>query len=472
MPAVHCGPVQRLSGFDAGFLYMETPTLHMHTLKISVLDPSGVPGGYTFERFKEVLGERLHLLPPFRRRIVEVPLGLHHPVWIEDPAFDLDYHVRRVVAPAPGGLKELSAVCSDIASRQLDRAHPLWEISVVEGLEGGNIGFVAKIHHSAADGIAAAAMLSSVLDTEPTDEPPPRPERPWRPDRVPGQWELLLGALAAILANIVALPDLLKRTVQGFKRVRAHRRQATVQPPLPLTAPKLSFNRSLTPHRSFVMTSMPLDDFKQVKSAFGVTVNDVFLGVCAGALRRYLERTGQLPTKALVAGVPVSTRGDDSADYIANSVSNMFTALHVETEEPEERLRAISAVTKEAKAVHNALGAEMLMDWSELTPPRPFAGWMKLYSRFNLADRHRPPINLVVSNVPGPREPLFIAGARILDIFSMGPILESIGLNITVWSYLDEMNVGIVSCPELMGDLWDFVDDMHDALAELKKVAG
>jgi diacylglycerol O-acyltransferase len=464
--------VQRLSGFDAGFLYMETPTLHMHTLKISVLDTSGVPGGYTFERFKEVLGERLHLLPPFRRRMVEVPLGLHHPVWIEDPDFDLDYHVRRVVAPAPGGLAELSEVCSNIASRPLDRGHPLWEISVVEGLEDGHIGFVAKIHHSAADGVAAAAMLASVLDSEPSTAPAPAPERPWRPDRVPSQWELLVGALLAIFRNIVALPKLLQRTVQGFKRVRAHRKQAAVQPPLPLTAPKLSFNGSLTPQRSFVMTSMPLDDFKHVKSAFDVTINDVFLAVCAGGLRRYLERTHQLPAKPLVAGVPVSTRtGEGTDDYVANSVSNMFTALHVEMEDPVDRLRAISAVTKEAKAVHNALGAEMLMDWSEMTPPRPFAGFMRLYSKWNLADRHRPPINLVVSNVPGPRQPLFIAGARILDIFSMGPILESIGLNITVWSYLDEMNVGIVSCPELMGDLWDLVADMHDALGELKKLA-
>jgi len=466
--------VQRLTGFDAGFLYMETPTLHMHTLKIAVLDPSGIPGGYTFERFKEVLAERLHLLPPFRRRVVEVPLGLHHPVWIEDPDFDLDYHVRRVVAPAPGGLAQLSDVCSDIASRPLDRRHPLWEISVVEGLEDGHIGFVTKIHHSAADGVAAAQMLANVLDTDPAPQPPPPPERPWRPDRVPTQWELVMGALAAILRNILSLPRLLRRTVQGLTRVRAHRKQADVQPPLPLTAPKLSFNGALTPHRRFVMTSMPLEDFKRVKSAFDVTINDVLLAVCAGGLRRYLDRTGQRTDKALVAGVPVSVPGGrgDGGEYVANSVSNMFTALHVEMDDPVERLRAISAVTKEAKAVHNALGAEMLMDWSELTPPRPFAGFMRAYSRLRLADRHRPPINLVVSNVPGPREPLYIAGARILGIYSMGPILESIGLNITVWSYLDEMNAGIVSCPELMPDLWDFVGDMHDGLGELKKAAG
>ncbi|MBV8693292.1 MAG: wax ester/triacylglycerol synthase family O-acyltransferase, partial [Actinobacteria bacterium] len=196
--------MQRLSGFDAGFLYMETPTLHMHTLKISVLDPSTIPGGYTFDRVKEVLGERIHLLPPFRRRLAEVPLGMHHPVWIEDPDFDLDYHVRRVEAPAPGTMRELSAICSDIASRQLDRRRPLWEITVVEGLEHGHLGFVAKIHHCAADGVAAAAMLASVLDTSP-DAPPVTPA-PWHPDPVPSQRQLLTGALLAWIKAILNLP--------------------------------------------------------------------------------------------------------------------------------------------------------------------------------------------------------------------------------------------------------------------------
>jgi diacylglycerol O-acyltransferase / wax synthase len=464
--------VQRLSGFDAGFLYMETPTLHMHTLKIAVIDPADVPGGYSFARFKEVLSERLHLLPPFRRRLVEIPLGLHHPLWIEDPDFDLDYHVRRVVAPPPGGLAEFSAVCSDIASRQLDRRRPLWEISVVEGLEGGHLGFVAKIHHCAADGVAAAAMLASVLETEP-DEGIAPPEQPWQPDRVPSQIELLVGALSAWVRQLRGLPGLLRRTAAGLRRVRSRRRTAEVSPPLPLVrTPNLPFNRALTPHRLFAMTSMDLDEVKAVKNAFDVTVNDVVLAVCAGGLRRYLTRNGGLPDRPLVAGVPVSTRGGAAADgYVANSVSNMFTALHVEMDDPAARIRAISEVTKAAKQVHNDLGAEMLMEWSEITPPRPFAAWMRMYSRLRLADRHRPPINLVVSNVPGPREPLFVAGGRVTAIYSMGPILENIGLNVTVWSYLDQLNFGVVSCPELMPDLWDFAADLHDALGELKKTA-
>ena len=465
--------MQRLTGVDAGFLYMETPTLHMHTLKISILDPRDIPGGYTFERVREVLAERIHLLPPFRRRLVEVPLHLHHPIWVEDPDFDLDAHIRRVHVAPPGDMRAFSELCSDIASRQLDRRRPLWEIDVVEGLEDGHIGFVAKIHHSAADGVAAAEMLANVLEVTPEPKPVPPPTRPWRPDRIPSQLTLVVQALASLIPLLLSLPRLLVRTFGGLAAARRHRKDSDVSPPMPFMTPKTSFNRALTPHRSFVMSSLPLDDFKAVKNAFGTTINDVLLAVCAGGLRRYLERHGELPDRPLVAGVPVSTRGGNGGDgkYRANVVSNMFTALPVQVADPVERLRTISGVTKAAKEVHNALGADMLKDWSEVTPPVPFAAWMRLYSRLNLANRHRPPINLVVSNVPGPRDPLYVAGARVTAIYSMGPILESIGLNVTVWSYLDQMNFGVVSCPELIPDLWELIGDFGDALAELRKAA-
>src|SRR5438309_2173557 len=186
--------MERLTGLDAGFLYMETPSLHMHTLKIAVLDPAEVPGGYRFELVRELLATRLRHLPPFRRRLVEVPFGLHHPVWIEDPDFDLDWHIRRVAVPAPGGQREFGELISDIASRQLDRTRPLWELWVVEGLEHGYVGIVAKIHHAAADGVAAAAMLASVLDPSAGAEAEPDQ---WQPDRMPARLELLGGAIRA-----------------------------------------------------------------------------------------------------------------------------------------------------------------------------------------------------------------------------------------------------------------------------------
>jgi WS/DGAT/MGAT family acyltransferase len=453
-----------MTGLDAGFLYMETPTLHMHTLKIGVVDPAGVPGGYTFELLKEVLGSRLKHLPPFRRRVVEVPFGLHHPVWIEDPDFDLDYHVRRVAVPAPGGPREFAELISDIASHQLDRRRPLWELWVVEGLEHGHIGAVAKIHHSAADGVAAAAMLANALGVGEEEEP----DR-WQPDEVPSDWELFLGALKSLSLALVHLPQLLWRTFQGVSRVVRRRRAGGDElPPPPFSAPAVSFNRALTPHRRFVFCSVSLDDVKEVKNALGVTVNDIVLALSAGALRRYLQERAELPGRPLMAGVPVSV-GEMGTRSSGNQVSNLFTSIPTDVADPVERVRTVHQMMKGAKEVHNALGAEMLSDWTELTPPRPFAAFMRFYSRRGLASHHRPPINVVISNVPGPTAPLDIAGARLVSLYSMGPILEGIGLNITVWSYCGSLNFGIVSCQELMPELWRLTDYLQDALEELKK---
>jgi WS/DGAT/MGAT family acyltransferase len=484
--------VERLSGIDAGFLYMETPTLHMHTLKISIVDPATVPGGYSFALVGEVLGERLHLLPPFRRRLLEVPGGLHHPLWVEDPDFDLAHHLHRAEIAAPGGLREFGDLISDIASRQLDRHYPLWELWVVEGLEHGHIGFVAKIHHAAADGVAAAAMLANVLQAEadpggrpedeadpggrPEDEADPRPiappSQPWRPEPIPTGTERLVDAARDLLRNIASLPGLLRRTAAGLAAVLRRQRSGALSPPLPFSTPRTSFNRALTPNRWFAMAALPLEEVKAVRRALDVTMNDVVLALCAGALRRYLDERGELPERPLLAGVPVSTgRVDDEQRLVGNRVSNLFTSLRTDIADPVERLRAIHDVTQAAKEVQNALGAEMLVEWSEVTPPRIFSAWMRLYSRLKLADRHRPPINLVISNVPGPRQPLHIAGGRLLDIYSMGPILEGIGLNITVWSYVDRLGFGLVACRETMPDLWDLADHLHDALAELRKAA-
>jgi diacylglycerol O-acyltransferase len=219
------------------------------------------------------------------------------------------------------------------------------------------------------------------------------------------------------------------------------------------------------------MTSLPLDDVRAVKNAFGTTLNDVVLAVCAGALRSWMKTHGLSTDRALVAGVPVSTREKRGLVLQGNVVSNMFTSLRTDLADPVQRLRETSKVAKAAKVIHEVMGADLLADWSEVTPPRPFAWFMREYSRWHLADRHRPPINLVVSNVPGPSEPLYIAGARLDGIWSVGPILEGIGLNITMWSYLDQLNVGIVACPESMPDVWSLTDGLRAALDELVSAA-
>ena len=461
--------MERMTGLDASFLYNETPTLHMHTLKYTVLDVSTVPGGYDFARFRHELEQRLHLLPPFRRRVVEVPGRLHHPVWIEDPDFDLDAHVRRIAVPAPGGRAEMDAVIADIASRPLDRRKPLWEIWMLEGLEGGRVGFLAKIHHSVADGVAAAAMLANVMASSADEVDAPPPLERWHAEPVPSRLRLLVDALRDIVRNLLRLPALVRRTVGGLQRVSRRRKTADVATPRPiLDTARTPFNGSLTPHRSFATATLALADVKEAKAAFDVTVNDIVLAMVSGSLRAWLEKRDALPDRALVAGVPVSTDDPDAVQRLGgNKVSNMFTTLATDQADPVVRLRAIHDVTSEAKEMHNLLGADMLADWSEYTPPRPYSWFMRQYSRFGLAEKHRPPINLVVSNVPGPREPLYVAGGKMEGIYSVGPILEGIGLNITVWSYCAQLNIGVIACREHIPDPHEITDGMAAALDEL-----
>ena len=462
--------MERLSGLDAGFLYMETPTQHLHTMKVAVIDPSGAEGGYSFDRVREVLAAHLHRLPAFRRRVVPTPFRLNHPVWVDDPDFDITNHLHLTSAQPPGGQAELDRIVSDVAGRPLDRSRPLWELWVVEGLENGHVGFVAKIHHSVADGVKAAEMLTRVLTPDSRAGVPEDGGGPWTGEPVPGRRALLAAAVRDWARDLTALPALLGRTLRGLYRVVKRRRSGADVPPPPFATVSAPFNRSLVPARTFVSTTLSLPDVKAVRSAFGATVNDVVLAVCAGALRRWLDQHGGVPARPLIAGVPVSTR-DEFKVGRANSVSNLFTALPVHMADPLERLSEASRMMAAAKEQHRALGPEILEDWSQVTPPAPFQALTRAYSRLRLADRHRPPINLIVSNVPGPTSPLYVAGARLVGIWSMGPILENIGLNITVWSYLDQLNFGLVACPDAVPDLRQLAGQLHDALEELRKAA-
>jgi diacylglycerol O-acyltransferase / wax synthase len=462
--------VQRLSGLDAGFLYMETPTQHLHTMKVAVVDPTTSPGGYSFERVHDVLASHLQDLPAFRRRLVSVPASVHHPLWVDDAEFDLSRHLRRVRAPEPGDRQALDAVASEVASVALDRRRPLWEIWVVEGLADGEIGFVAKVHHCVADGVRAAEMLMAVLGPDPAAEPPRGEAVTWEGERPPRGRRLLVDALRDRAHGIRAVPNLLRQTARGVRAVVATRRRSAAPPPAPFATESTSFNRALTPRRLFVSRSLDLDSVRSVRRSLDVTVNDVVLAVCAGALRSWLQERGQLPERPLIVGVPVSTR-DEFSVGAANRVSNLFVALPVHESDVIRRLRLIHDAAAAAKAQNQALGPDLLSDWSELTPAPAFAAVVRAYSRLNLANRHRPPINLVVSNVPGPSAPLYVAGARLQGLWSMGPILENIGLNITVWSYVDQLNFGLVGCPELTPDLARLADLLLPALEDLEAAA-
>jgi diacylglycerol O-acyltransferase len=465
--------MQRLTGLDATFLYLETPNNHMHVASTAVFDPSTIPGGYSFEKVRGLVEDRLPLLPPFRRRLVEIPFQIHHPLWIEDPDFDLDYHVRRAALPAPGGDRELAEFAAEAMSRPLDRKRPLWEMYVVEGLENGMIAIVTKTHHAAIDGVSGAELTVNLLDlqAEPTPVDPALAEG-WKPDREPTDVELVAFAVNSLIRQPLKAVKSARRTMELALRLRRRNREPGVNPPpAPLSAPRTSLNGAITPHRRFAFTQVTLDDVKQVKNALGGTVNDVVLALCAGALRQYLQDEGELPDKSLVAMVPVSVRTEDQKGAMGNRVSSMLVALATDVADPVERLRVISEGTKHAKDQEKAIGAEFLTDWAEFAAPAVAARAARLYSSMRLADRHNPFFNVTISNVPGPNIPLYSAGARMVAMYPMGPIADGGGLNITVMSYMGTMFFGLIACRETVPKVANIAHYLNDSLEELKKAA-
>jgi diacylglycerol O-acyltransferase / wax synthase len=459
--------VERMDGIDAGFLYMETPSVHMHTLKIAILeaDPR-----LTYDAFVSGLLARLKRLPPLRRRVVAVPFGLNHPVWVTLPRIDARHHIRRRRVGGDGTIRDLEQLIGAIASTPLDRRHPLWELYFCEGLEGGRVAVVGKMHHALADGAAANALLGNVTDIRSAELPEVRPEEYEVAARLPGRLVLVRDALVDATVQIVRLPRLLLRTALGVAGVFRERRLGGARAPLPvLHAPRVSFNGSLTPRRSFATVSLPLADFKRIRQQHdGVTLNDVVLGVVSGALRRWLAEHGEHPSSSLLAGVPVGTDGRDAVPRLGgNRVSNLFTTLASDVDDPADRLRAISDTTAKAKRIQQLLGPSLLEDWTQFTPPHPFAAAVRAYSRLNAASWHPSAFSVIVSNVPGPREPASVGGARLADLFSVGPLADGIGLNVTVWSYVDRMNFSLLACPDLLPDVDTLATYFPDALTEL-----
>ena len=465
--------MQRLTGLDATFLYMETPNNHMHVASTAIFDPSTVPQGYSFEAVKELVENRLPLLPPFRRRLVTIPFELHHPLWIEDPDFDLDYHVRRAALPSPGGDRELAEFAADVNSRPLDRSRPLWEMYVVEGLENGMIATVTKTHHAAIDGVSGAELTVNLLDLQPEPMVVPPQDPPWKPDRVPSDPELVGWALQSLSRQPVRAIKTARRTVETLLSLRRRNREADVNPPpAPFSAPRTSFNTSITPHRKFAFTQIPLDDMKAVKNALGGTVNDVVLAVCSGALRNYLDARGETLESSLVAMVPISVRTEDQKGAMGNQVSQMLVSLASDIDDPAERLRTITDSTARAKDQEKSIGAaELASDWVEFAAPALAARAARLYSRTKMADRHRPLFNVTISNVPGPPFPLYSAGARMVAMYPMGPIFDGGGLNITVMSYMGQMFFGLVTCRETLPEVWEIAGGLDQAMEELRKAA-
>ena len=462
--------IERLSGLDATFLYVETPSNQTHMTGVLVFDPSTMKEPYSFDRMREYVRGRLGRAPAFTRKLARVPFDLAHPVWVDDADFDIEAHLHRVAAPTPGGPRELAELAGQIAGWPLDRNRPLWDMWFVEGLEEGHVALVAKMHHSTIDGVSGANLMMHLFDLEP--DPPPVPEEPApEPRPAPADLELLLWGLWSRARRPLLLPRALFDTARaGVELVRRRARPGAKGMAAPFSAPPTPFNAPITAHRRVAFCSVAMADVQMIRHAFGTTVNDVILALCGGAVRRWLERRDALPGRPLVAGVPVSTRGDDDGGggFGANLISAMFVSLATDVDDPVERLQRIQDGTRNAKEEFRAVGADVLTNWTEFSGPRLFGQAVRLYSRMELADRHPPALNFIVSNVPGPPIPLYLAGGRLVALYPLGPVFDGMGLNVTVLSYMDTVGFGFLACRELVPDLMDLAGFVDEALEELK----
>jgi diacylglycerol O-acyltransferase / wax synthase len=472
--------MKQLSGLDASFLALETPGAPMHVGNVILLEPP--PGeAFDFEAYKGFIESRLDRVRTTRERVVNVPLNLGHPYWIEDPDFNLDFHVHHMALPKPGGPKELTRLASHIFGIPLDRTRPLWEVTLVEGLDGmpgmkpGAFALISKVHHAAIDGASGTEMLGALFDTAP--EPPgEREPARWAGEPVPGPVALLartaLNALRQPLEFAGFVPHLVKGVVMGT----AVRQFQKVELPVDsLAAPRTRFNTSVTPHRNWSFVEFDLAAIKQVKTRCGVTVNDVILAICAGGLRRYLLEKGELPRSSLVAMLPVNIRDESQAGTQGNKVSAMLAALATDIEDPRERLEQIHKNTTSSKIYHQAVGAKKLSDITNFVPYSLGGLAVRLYTSLQGSRFHAPPFNTVITNVPGPQQPLYMNSARMLSTLGMGPIGEGMGLIHVVLSYDGRISIGVTTCREMLPDLDVYVAHLraaYDELAALAEKAG
>lgn len=458
--------MRRLNGVDALLLYTEAPEIHMHTLKIGILDVSELEGGFTYELFRRVAEPRLRALTPLRYQLVDVPMRFHHPMWTENADVDFDYHVRRVSVPAPGGRRELDQLIGEIAGTPLDRSRPLWEMYVAEGLVGNRVAIIHKVHHVLADGVASANQMGWAIQAEPPEFPAKAIHTEERERTTSG---LMLAASRDHARQIRRLPMLLAETARGVSRVRRRAKERGRHPELaPNFAPPLSFlNHVVTPTRRFATAPLALADVKEAAKTLGVTVNDVVLATVAGALRELLLKYDGAADAPLIAGVPVSYGDPDR--LAGNEFTYMTPSLAVHVADPVERVRLTATATAIAKENNHLLGPKLIPTWLNFLPPAmapPAFRWQSKRMESSMI------FNLTVSNVPGPRERGSFGGAVISEIYSVGPLVAGSGMNVTVWSYVDQLNVSVLTDDLTTDDPHEVTDAMFRSFGALRSAAG
>jgi diacylglycerol O-acyltransferase / wax synthase len=467
--------MEPLAGMDAAFLSLETPSTPMHVGVALVLDPpEGARSLFSpttrYAQIRRVIEQRLHLVAPLRQRAVKVPFGLHHPVWVDDPDFELDDHLTRASLPSPGGKSEFDAFVASVMSRQLDPDRPLWEMHVVEGLEGDRAALVAKVHHAILDGVSGASVLAAFLDLTPRARLVPLPSE-WSPGPLPSGAQMLRHAASSLARQPGEALSTISVGVETVADLGMHNRslqnRGEQPPPGFFAAPRTSFNGAVSNRRRYAGLSVPLEDVKLVSRCFGATVNDVILACVSGGLRRLLAERGEHSERPLVAMVPVSTRTDMQSDELGNQVSGMLVSLASDVDDPVERLDAISESARVAKEQEKLHRGRLLGDLAQMVLPALTSRVARAVAGTRLFDKMRPPFNVTVSSVRVPEVTLFLAGSRVVEMFPVGPMAPGIGVNVTVFSYLDRVYFGMLACRRLLPELDQLAVHVDDALGEL-----
>ncbi len=456
--------MKRLNGMDAMLLYSETPNLHTHTLKVAVIEPSDPEFG--FEAFRGHVRRRLHLLEPLRYQLVDIPWQLHHPMWQEDCEVDLGYHLRRVRVPAPGGRRELDVVIGEVASTPLDRSRPLWEFHFAEGLAGGRFALIGKIHHALADGVASVNLLARAMDLKdaPTDE-----RDNDEAGATPSTADLLRAAARDHARQVAELPGLVRDAAVGLTRVRRRSKQRGGHPDLAgaFDAPATFLNHVVSPRRRFASARLPLADAKATAAALGITVNDLILATTAGALRTLLLSYDGAADRPLIASVPTAT--DKSDRITGNEISGLMISLPVHVAAPDERARLVALSTRIAKEDHEILGPQL---YGRLMAYLPTAVAPAAFRWLGRRDAPNKLMNVAVSSVVGPRERGHFGGAAVSEIYSTGVLSPGAPVNITVWSYADQLGVAVLTDDRTFNDPHEATDAISASFAELRSVAG
>lgn len=465
--------IQQISGSDATFLYAESPSSPMHIATLIIME-----GSIEFDDFKAIVSSKLHLIPKFRKRLLNVPLNLDYPYWVDDPNFDIDLHINRLRLPEPANWKTLREMTSSIFSSPLDLRRPLWSIDFIEGLDEvsqvpkGSVAIVSKVHHVMIDGSSGVGIMGILFDksSDDKDKEIPKP-KPFEPDALPDEINLLLKSSQTFLKDPLKIPKLLGETAFSFLKGNI-KSQINLKKPRKKTysTPNTIFNNSVSPKRTWGTAILSFDRINTLRKIMNVSINDIILAICAGGIRKYLSEKEKLPIQPLVANVPISIRVKGEKQEMNNQISNMLVRIATHIKDPIERLEYIQEQTNMGKTRHKAVGAKALSKMADAVPFGLANLAAGLYSKYNIKEFHRPPFNVTITNVPGPKGSLYLRGHKILSIFGLTPVLDGFGLIIAAFSYNGLVSLTTTSDARTMPDADKFSRYIRESANELEEI--